>query len=281
MKCLTDRQTEIDCLKGIGIVLVLIGHFIEPYRKLTPVFNSIFLMIYSFHMPLFCFISGYVAKFNMKKLLGQMEVLYIKASIFYYFFRVIVLSEALSIRGIVKNIVCPWWHLWYLDALVFWGICLYVVDKNRDRSRLFMITVSLVLSLFAGYLEIPFLRSRVIVFFPFYLVGYLYKNEIKIFLEKCKLKYKRWNMLGWMALGINGILICLYNDKINAESFFNWQSYQSGGYMIQNRLLYIIGAFVILGAILLIIKNIEFKFFINLGKRTLYIYISCNGILVF
>ncbi len=220
-------------------------------------------------MPLFCFLSGYVAKFNMRKLIGQTEVMYIKVSIFYYLFRVIVLNETLSVRRLIKNIVCPWWHLWYLDALVFWGLCLFIVDKIRNRF--IMICVALIFSLAAGYLEIPLLRSRVIVFFPFYLVGYLYKKEIKAFLEKCK--YKKWSVFGWITLGASGMLICLYNDKINSESFFNWQSYQSGGYTIQNRIVYIVCAFVIVWSVLLVIKNIEFNFFIELGKRTLPIYI--------
>ena len=51
------RNDFIDFLKGIGIILVVIGHVSQNER-----IND---FIYSFHMPLFFFISGFL--FNYKK----------------------------------------------------------------------------------------------------------------------------------------------------------------------------------------------------------------------
>jgi len=49
-----DKRIEwLDVLKGIGIFFVVAGHF---YKSDDPVL----VYIYSFHMPLFFFISGYV-----------------------------------------------------------------------------------------------------------------------------------------------------------------------------------------------------------------------------
>lgn len=45
-----QRNLEMDILKGLGIILVVMGHYYLPF----PWFNP-----YSFHMPLFFFISGY------------------------------------------------------------------------------------------------------------------------------------------------------------------------------------------------------------------------------
>lgn len=44
------RLAHIDFLKGIGIILVLLGHF--------PINGIMHMLIYSFHMPLFFFCSG-------------------------------------------------------------------------------------------------------------------------------------------------------------------------------------------------------------------------------
>lgn len=60
------RSELLDQLKGLGIVLVVIGHFIEPYRERFSIINSIFICIYAFHMPLLCLLSGMVAKFDVR-----------------------------------------------------------------------------------------------------------------------------------------------------------------------------------------------------------------------
>ncbi|SHL55682.1 acyltransferase family protein [Fibrobacter sp. UWEL] len=49
-----SRNPTFDVLKGIGIIFVILGH--------TPQYGSIRHLIFSFHMPLFFFISGYLMK---------------------------------------------------------------------------------------------------------------------------------------------------------------------------------------------------------------------------
>ena len=46
----SKRNSDLDILKGIGIVLVILGHQYLPIGH----------FIYSFHMPLFFLISGYL-----------------------------------------------------------------------------------------------------------------------------------------------------------------------------------------------------------------------------
>lgn len=51
----TERLNQFDILKGVGILLVMIGHAIST--------NSIvYNLIYGFHMPLFFFCSGFFLK---------------------------------------------------------------------------------------------------------------------------------------------------------------------------------------------------------------------------
>lgn len=50
---MNERQVEIDILRGIAILLVLLGHMI-PWEGIGHTF------IYSFHAPLFFFLSGYL-----------------------------------------------------------------------------------------------------------------------------------------------------------------------------------------------------------------------------
>ena len=60
------RMAWIDIAKGIAIILVVFGHVITNGQSSDllhlPVWTIIHNTIYSFHMPLFFFISGYLQK---------------------------------------------------------------------------------------------------------------------------------------------------------------------------------------------------------------------------
>lgn len=54
------RSEYFDSIRGIATVLVVVGHAIQVSLPSTFDDNVIFKLIYSFHMPLFMFISGMV-----------------------------------------------------------------------------------------------------------------------------------------------------------------------------------------------------------------------------
>ena len=58
---INKRDPFIDSLKGIAILLVVMGHVIVTmYTEKQAETNIIFRICYSFHMPLFMTISGYL-----------------------------------------------------------------------------------------------------------------------------------------------------------------------------------------------------------------------------
>lgn len=58
---MAERNRTIDSLKGFAIILVVLGHVIQTiYSPNEYDKNFVFKIIYSFHMPLFIFISGYL-----------------------------------------------------------------------------------------------------------------------------------------------------------------------------------------------------------------------------
>ena len=57
-----SRIVYLDSLRGFAILLVIIGHLIQFNYK-SGIENHIFNLIYSFHMPLFFFISGLCTNF--------------------------------------------------------------------------------------------------------------------------------------------------------------------------------------------------------------------------
>lgn len=62
MNDLVKRDRTIDIIKGVAIFLMLWGHCIQcGYLDLYDFYeNPVFKAIYSFHMPLFMLVSGYL-----------------------------------------------------------------------------------------------------------------------------------------------------------------------------------------------------------------------------
>lgn len=64
---MNQRDVTIDIVKGMAILFVVIGHLLQ-YNTADGSHGVCFNWIYSFHMPLFMLLSGYVAAFNRDKI---------------------------------------------------------------------------------------------------------------------------------------------------------------------------------------------------------------------
>ena len=65
-----DRNLVLDALKGLAIVLVIYGHVIQRSMVVNGqdfFLNPAFKIIYTFHLPLFVFISGYLMFFSLRR----------------------------------------------------------------------------------------------------------------------------------------------------------------------------------------------------------------------
>ena len=74
------RNYKIDNIKALLIFLVVIGHFVDELVGKSDVFKCIYIFVYSFHMPLFIFLSGYLSR----KLIMSNEKKKIKDKVFIY-----------------------------------------------------------------------------------------------------------------------------------------------------------------------------------------------------
>lgn len=145
------RIQWIDSLKGFLISLVVLGHvmqsaidsnaFIQWNNVLIPVFN----WIYSFHMPLFFFISGYLYKstwqnriyaFNFKKLLFNKEInliiLYLVFSFTLGILKMLIkanFKEAVSIYDLFLIPVNPISVYWFLHVLIIYFLIFPCIDR--------------------------------------------------------------------------------------------------------------------------------------------------------
>lgn len=192
-----------DNLKFFLIFFVLIGHFMDftGITDDTDGFRAAFVFLYSFHMPLFIFISGlfYSSKDIFRKIASFLAAGIITEIVIflskYILFGVNDFSLT-SISGVP----------WYLLAMAAFMALNYVF---RDVNKIFMLVTAVLIACFAGYsneIGDEFTLSRIIVFYPFYILGSM-TNKLK--LEKLS-KNVKLKLAGGAVLVIWAVICALY-----------------------------------------------------------------------
>ncbi len=163
-----------DNIKGILIFLVVFAHLLEC-AGLTG--SYLYRVIYSFHMPLFVFVSGFFARFDLKKILRTLVWPYLLFQVIFLLFDGFILHPG-TFR---LQFVTPYWILWYLFALIVWYLLAGLLDTGRPVLQLVIIagfTAAAVLAGFSGKIGYPLSLSRILVFASFFFAGfYLSKHR--------------------------------------------------------------------------------------------------------
>lgn len=171
------RIYKWDNVKALLIFLVVLGHFVTQYTGSSELCRSLFIFIYSFHMPAFIFVSGLFAKSSLKN--NTIKINRIITFLILYVLLKLVIFLVNSAFG--KN---PEFRLfnesgipWYMLAMAVFTALTYVF-KNLNPKVLF--SISLLLSLYVGYdaaIGDLFCLSRLFVFYPIFLLGFFFDVE--------------------------------------------------------------------------------------------------------
>ena len=273
------RRVYVDAMKGLGILLVVWGHFEEYYRTASPLINGSFEGVYLFHMALFCLCSGLVAKFNWRKLILQQIWLYLLCQALLIPFRVIVLTEDLAeAGGTLMALLVPWRHMWYLYSLILWELTVPLLSFLRDKAgligRIIGLAAALAIGLAAGMVEWPYAFNRVFAFFPYYAAGVLFRTEIDCWYRAAR-RIVTLRVLPGLALvilyGFWFVSILRAPEPVyESPRIFHDVAYRDGYTMVDRAMVYLIGLSTAL-ALIAVLGNV--RIFADLGKRTLPIYI--------
>ncbi len=167
-----ERDTRIDGLKFLMIVFVVLGHM-----RFKDYGIEIVKMIYSFHMPVFVFLSGYLTSFPFKPekhrhWIHKMLVIYAIAQVLHVLLG-LLLGRSFDWGWLIK----PEFSLWYLLCLVLWRLVVWFLYKG-DRMVPFFL-VSILLALCAGFvpLDHEFTFQRIFTFFPFFVAGFAFRKK--------------------------------------------------------------------------------------------------------
>jgi len=156
----------MDNLKFILISLVVIGHCIGPYMEQNVWLKLLVIGIYSFHIPMFVFLSGYFSKSanssNYKKLIVNLLVPYI------FFVLLWDVKEYIHSKKLIFDIVDPPFHLWYLLSLFLWKL---ISPLFRTIKHYFVFSVMVSLLILSAAIGQSSILERILSLFPFFILG--------------------------------------------------------------------------------------------------------------
>lgn len=269
------RIDWIDTAKGIGIILVVLGH-VNQNKNLQ-------YFIYSFHMPLFFIISGYLYETKEKYIQKKAKRILIPYLIFslctylYWFFiekniRVQIVSP---LEQFINIFIARGGDQNYIFNVVMWFLpCLFITEiifnflytKIKVKYKQFILLLIIMIFSILGFIypnvasiRLPFCVDIVLTSIVFYYIGLLFRNKENYINNKIRKNTKTQLFLLIIFL-IFTIILSNIEKGINLNNIL-YDSFT---------LLYITAILGFL-VIYIISNKIKFKLLNYLGKESLYI----------
>lgn len=186
-KYISQRNQVVDLMKGVAILLMLVGHTGIPKEEF------LYKFIYSFHMPLFFIIAGYYAKSGeetgmsflqtLKKDFKRLMVPYIVTSIAIVLFtslRAIVQQDISLVNERLEGLL----YVTYDAGPIWFLMCLFLIRSFfRPIMKLgkWALPFSVVISggalvIAHHYTQLPFCILTACAIMVFYAFGWYYKK---------------------------------------------------------------------------------------------------------
>lgn len=230
---------SVDIVKGIAIILVMIGH--------STMFNNIKdltllnVFIYSFHMPLFFIVGGFFLKdtINLKKVSKRLLMPFFLASIFWVFVASFLVQLPTYFRSAelyplkysfieqaIKFLKAVFFAtridivgtgLWFLVALFFGRVIWYLLHTvlKLKVSLGYLLIIFGVNVLIYYYLSLP--ESRFYWMWPQSILAYLFLLFRNYFYKSNAIN--KFSFLDVFVLSIISVFIIKWNGRVDMASF--------------------------------------------------------------
>ena len=234
---------ELDYLKIIGVLLVVIGHctsiytggwvFTSPVN--SPIYGLIASYVYTFHVPMLVFVSGaiyYYCRINKEKYSSIKSLIINKFKRLILPFLFVGIIYSIPIKYIIgmtegnifiniKSFILGsnTGHLWYLLMLFDIFIIFYLYEKfilNRKYSIVLNLILFSILYISSGFFTNIFQINRAIQYSIFFYLGYeFFRSKDKLILKLEKLKSKSILIMTPVLITISLVLILVSKMKLS------------------------------------------------------------------
>ena len=274
---LQDKNSRIyafDNIKFILIFLVVFGHLLEIAQGWGEERESVYRLIYSFHMPVFMFFTGWFAKFNREKIVFHFIYMYFLFQVLYQVFYHFVLRER-DLSKLEYQFTTPYWILWYLLAIILFYLMIPLLDVKETWKQVLVVIVCFAVSLLAGNdssVGYYFTLGRFFSFLPYFIAGYYIKN----WQEKI-LGCKNWILRVLLLVLVVFIAVWIMQmTDFPKEAFYGSYSYEKLKIELSVKLIIeMIASFWILFFLFGLAPMINFKIPLisTIGKNSLSIFL--------
>ena len=280
---MAKRDGYFDTLKFTLILLVIFGHAIVLGLNNSNIIKGLYVFIYTFHMPLFIFVSGYFSKKMTINKINEFTLRFIEIYIVCQFIWFVLeggvlewIHEVPSFNEVWSSIkyyiIMPYGYLWYIISLVFWKYMVFFTKKINSKI---LLLISFTASFLIGFIDFNggiLSISRTISFFPFFLLGYYCtKEHIDIIRSRKRLIYL---IIPIVAFILSFSPYCLKYPRVEELSY---GKYAFSYFNTPDWLDFIVRIGFIVAAIAMSIVFMMFckssKFFLKYGEKTLLFYI--------
>lgn len=223
------RNISLDLLKIILAVFIILLHcnFAQDY---SDIINFLTVQgVFRISVPVFFIINGYYFKnvIDNKKLKNWI----IRVSILYFLWMLIYLPLwfNFNIKSLFMTIIIGFHHLWYINAMIFCGISLFLIKNLKYKNLLIIALTLFLIGVIIQYLgnyhifknividkltNATFIyRNFIFLGLPFFITGYL-------------IRVNNWEKR--MTIKQITLLIILSSIFLFIESYFNYNNTKEG-----------------------------------------------------
>ena len=129
------RSAYVDNVKAILIILVVFGHLFSPIVAREAPGSWLYRLILLFHMPAFAFISGWLSRREIFSRKGLRSVAWLT----WAFVAMTLANHAVWVLLLgwpfqpLKYLKDPYFGLWFIQALIWWRLLLFVFGVGSSR----------------------------------------------------------------------------------------------------------------------------------------------------